>query len=84
MALAAIVCVGIVGFATTAVDRIALYLTPLQVVVYSRLPYLMRRKFSQQSVVVALITGYGVVLYIWLNFASHAKYWLPYRNLIFE
>jgi hypothetical protein len=84
MALAAIACVGLVSFATTAVDRIALYLTPLQVAVYSRLPYLMRRKFSQQSVVVALITGYGVVLYVWLNYATHAKYWLPYRNLIFE
>lgn len=84
MAIAAIACAGLVNFATTAVDRIALYLTPLQIVVYSRLPYLMRHKVNQQTMTTLLVLGYSAVLYIWLNYATHAKYWLPYRNIIFE
>jgi hypothetical protein len=31
-----------------------------------------------------IVFGYGVVLFVWLHFAAHAKYWLPYRNILFE
>jgi len=84
MALGAIVSVFLVGFASTAVDRIALYLTPLQVVVFARLPFLLRRKLRQPTVVLGLILGYAMVLHVWLNYAAHAVFWLPYRNILFE
>ena len=83
MALAALACVPLVVLATTAVDRIALYLTPLQVVVFSRLPYLARRQVEPDTMVQAILLAYGAVLFVWLNFAVHARYWLPYRNVLF-
>ncbi|MCI5149071.1 MAG: EpsG family protein [Candidatus Electrothrix sp. MAN1_4] len=84
MAFGAIACVAVVGFATTAVDRLALYLTPLQVVVFSRLPFLARKQLHPDTLVKWILLGYGVVLFVWLHFATHAQYWLPYRNILFE
>ncbi len=84
MALGAIASVFLVGFASTAVDRIALYLTPLQVVVFSRLPFLARKKIRQDIMALGLVLGYALVLYVWLNHATHAVFWLPYRNILFE
>jgi hypothetical protein len=83
MALAAIACVPLVGLATTAVDRIALYLTPLQVVVFARLPYLARRQVDPETMVQGILLAYGAVLFVWLNYAVHARYWVPYRNVLF-
>ena len=84
MSLAAIACVVLVNFASTAVDRMALYLTPLQVVVFSRLPYLVRKRYHPDTVVTWILLGYGAVLFVWLNFGTHARFWLPYRNILFE
>ena len=84
MAYGAIACVFFVGFATTAVDRLALYLTPLQVVVFSRLPFLARKENAPDMTVWLILLGYGAVLFVWLNSAAHARYWLPYRNILFE
>ena len=83
MALAAIGCVFLVGFATTAIDRIALYLTPLQVVVFARLPHLARRHLHPDSTVAGIVLGYGAVLFVWLNYATHSRYWIPYQNILF-
>ena len=84
MAYGAIACVFVVGFASTAVDRLALYLTPLQVVVFSRLPFLARKEYDPNTMTTWIVLGYGAVLFVWLNFATHAGYWLPYRNILFE
>jgi hypothetical protein len=61
---------------TTVVDRLSLYLIPLQLAVLPRLAYLFKGYYLGRS----LIILYSVlVLFVWLNFAVHAKYWLPYR-----
>lgn len=61
---------------STAVDRIALYLLPLQFVVLARIPgTLVRQGFG--NFLVALYSG--AVLFVWLNYAAHSQYWLPYR-----
>lgn len=60
---------------STVVDRLALYLIPLQVAVLPRLRYL----FAGQMGTVLVIGYSGLVLFTWLNFAAHAQYWLPYR-----
>lgn len=62
---------------STAVDRIALYLLPLQFIVLARIPgTLVSRNFG--NLLVAAYTA--AVLYIWLNYAANAKSWLPYRT----
>ncbi len=84
IAVLSIVCLGLVGFASTAVDRVALYFAPLQVVVFSRLPVLIHDTMFRTWAVVIIISYYAVVLWIWLNYAIHAHYWLPYQNVLFQ
>ena len=76
----ALVCVPLVSMASTAVDRVALYLIPLQLFVFSRLPVLAGRNMHMRTFLVMLvIVYYGLVQFTWLNFAVHAKYWVPYQ-----
>lgn len=66
--------------ATTAVDRIGLYLLPLQLVVFSQVPSIFgSRRRSNQGLILAVLLYYAVVQFVWLNFANHAQYWLPYK-----
>lgn len=61
---------------STVVDRLALYIIPLQMAVLSRLP----RAFDSKSVLrFAVMAFSGLVLFVWLTFATHAQYWLPYQ-----
>ena len=75
-----------IGLATvassTAVDRLALYLIPLQIFVGSRLPdaRLFGMNATQWNQILILFSL--AVLVVWLQFASHAYLWLPYRNLL--
>ncbi len=73
-----------VGFfatsATTALDRIALYMIPLQLVVFSHLPDAFGRHGERnQHIVLMILAYYAAVLFVWLNFALHAKSWIPYQ-----
>lgn len=61
---------------STAVDRLALYLIPLQLAVIPRVTYLVRGQLFGRVLVVAYC---GTVLFVWLNFAAHARYWVPYH-----
>ena len=66
--------------ASTVVDRLALYMIPLQLVVLSRLPMALQRKgVSVRVLTIAVLAYSAVVQFTWLNFAGHASYWLPYR-----
>jgi EpsG family len=77
LSVLAIATVPLVGFASTAVDRIALYFMPMQLYVYSRL----NLQFRQLTFVVALgvVIVYGVVLWIWLNYGNYTYAWVPYK-----
>ncbi|OQM77583.1 EpsG family protein [Manganibacter manganicus] len=82
MAWAALGMVGLLAISSssTVVDRLGLYLIPLQIFVLARLP----DAFPSAGKGINVIT-LGVVLYsaaiqfVWLNFASHAVDWLPYQ-----
>jgi hypothetical protein len=65
---------------STAVDRVALYLIPLQLVVWSRLPDALGRPGFKNAPWVYMVMGYSaLVLFVWLNFATHARLWIPYQ-----
>lgn len=83
IALGAVASAFLVSFASTAVDRIALYFTPIQVVVYARLPYLLSKKFNPMIITLGILLFYMAVLFVWLNFAIHSRSWVPYNNLWF-
>jgi hypothetical protein len=80
LATMALILLGVlfVSPSSTAVDRVALYLLPLQLFVFSHLPNLLRGG-SRLAVVAAVLLYYSVVQFVWLNYASHAIVWLPYR-----
>ncbi len=84
IAIGSIVAMALVGVASTAVDRIALYFIPIQLAVYGRLPYLARNQISPAVMKIMIVLGYTAVLFVWLNFASHAYLWIPYQNFLFE
>jgi hypothetical protein len=67
---------------STAVDRLALYLIPLQVFVGSRIPDTRIFGIAPASWNQLLIAFSFAVLIVWLLFAGHSQYWLPYRNLL--
>jgi hypothetical protein len=109
----AILSVGMMGLyavtpASTALDRVALYMLPLQLAVFSRLPDAFGAKVkyrqistgadasslrgeilrvspeSARELTLAVLLYYGAVLFIWLNFAVNAGYWVPYRSYVLE
>lgn len=63
---------------STAVDRMALYWIPLQLFVLSRLPEAMS-KTRKLGVVVAIVAYSAAAQFTWLQYATNAIYWLPYK-----
>ena len=60
---------------STAVDRLALYVMPLQIAVLSRAPIVFGARLGT-----ILVLSYSLaVQFVWLNFATHAKFWIPYQ-----
>lgn len=82
IAIGSILAVALVDFATTAVDRIGLYLIPIQLVVFARLPFLARNKISPQEMKIMIVLGYMAVLFVWLNFGRLSYAWIPYQNIL--
>ncbi len=81
--LAVAAAIGLVTVASsTAVDRLALYLIPLQIFVGNRLPETRLFGLSPTSWSEYLILFSLAVLLVWLMFAKHASRWLPYSNLL--
>jgi hypothetical protein len=65
---------------SAAVDRLALYLIPLQLVVFSYLPHIFAARGKASSAMLLCVVAYSATIqFIWLNFATHSEYWLPYR-----
>jgi hypothetical protein len=71
------------GQSSTAVDRLALYLIPLQLYVFARLPDVMGGRGNLRNWVILVVLYYAVVLFVWLEYAAHSLYWLPYRSWLF-
>jgi len=68
---------------STAVDRISLYLIPLQIFVLSRVP----RVFSKTAnasvgLKFAIIMYSAAVQFTWLNYAENSSAWVPYNSYL--
>ena len=79
MCIFAIACVPLVFLSSTATDRVALYLIPVQMYVFSRLHLATADRYLRACIVVAIILYYALVQLVWLLFATHAHLWLPYQ-----
>lgn len=66
--------------ASTALDRVGIYLIPIQLFVFGNLSSALSKDFNGQRLIdLLVILFYGAILFVWLNYATHAEYWLPYR-----
>ena len=71
------------GNFSTAVDRFALFLIPLQIAILPRLPYIFGNKKALNAQLMLLVTGYSAaVQLVWLVYATHAPYWVPYHWVV--
>ena len=81
LALIALAFVGLlyVSPSSTAVDRMALYIIPIQLLVLGRLPLGLARTRADYKLLAAGIVVYSAaVMFVWLNFAVDASSWVPY------
>ncbi len=75
----ALVCLPLVGLASTAVDRVALYFIPLQLFVFARIPTLASTINVRTILVLGIVAYYAAVQFVWLNYATFAYGWVPYQ-----
>ena len=66
---------------STVVDRLALYLIPLELLVLARIPDVAVSDGVGKALVIGLAFA---VLYVWLMHGSFSGAWIPYRNYLFE
>lgn len=70
----------IIPNSTTAIDRILLYLVPLQIMVLSHLPSVFGRPRNRNPFWVYSIIGYnGMILFGYLLYGVHRDNWIPYQ-----
>jgi hypothetical protein len=77
-----IVLLPIVVFYSTLIDRIAIYFIPLQLVVLSRIPVLIKSNLNRLIFILSIVVIYALSLFVWLNFGNYSTEWLPYRNML--
>lgn len=83
-AVAAIVCLPISFTSFTAIDRLMLYLLPLQPYVYARIPLLLHTQMSKGIYVSMQVIVHLALLFVWLNYSNNSIAWIPYDNLILQ
>ena len=72
-----------IASASSGIDRISLYIIPLQVVVYSQLPYVLSKTSKALPSVLIGVVGYSfTVQFVWLHYAAYSFFWLPYRTVL--
>jgi hypothetical protein len=65
---------------STAVDRLALYLIPLQMFVWGRLPSAFPDRGRLNIQISIVIIAYSAAIqFVWLNYAANSFAWLPYK-----
>lgn len=68
--------------ASAGVDRLSLFLIPLQLVALSRLPTAWGRTPATSATLTFGVIAYSfAVQFVWLNYATNANAWLPYDNV---
>ena len=69
-------------FSSTAVDRLALNLLPIQLVVASYMPDTGILKIDKFTWKIFIILMAFPVMSVWLIYAIHSYCWIPYKNLL--
>ena len=82
LSLLSVVALGVLS-ASSGVDRLSLFLIPLQVVTFSRLPYALSGTTKPLPSILIGVLGYSfTVQFVWLTYATNAGSWLPYKSYL--
>ena len=69
-----------VSTSSTWIDRLGLFLSPIQLVVFGYMGTVFAEHPREQRLATFLaLLFYGAVLFVWLNYAVNASAWIPYR-----
>lgn len=83
--IASLISVPLVLVASTAVDRLGLFLLPFQIAVVSRLPDVFEKSSYRTPIILGVLGAYTLQFYTWLNYSPMARQcWLPYRNYLWD
>lgn len=63
-------------------DRINYYFSAIQIIVFSRIPFLFSNKMTRVLIILSISLFYILILFVWLNYAEYAHAWLPYQNIL--
>ena len=74
-----IIAVPALTMSTTLIDRLGLYLMPIQLALWPRLIAVQRTNLLRSIWAVTIIFYFAVVLFVFFNYANHAHFWLPYQ-----
>ncbi len=84
LSLLSLGCIPLLEVTSTATDRIALYLIPIQLFVYSRMGTGVFSENSRSLANLIIVVGYALVLFVLLNYATIvSQAWVPYQNAAF-
>ena len=73
----------LMSISPTAIDRIGLFFTPLQLFVYSNLNLIFKKKLILRISYLVVFTLYIYIYYIWLNHSLYRGSWIPYNFILF-
>lgn len=68
--------------ATTAFDRVSIYFMVIQIYVWSRIPMIFKNRDASAVITIGIILIYGLVFWVWLNYANHSYNWVPYTSIL--
>lgn len=64
---------------STAVDRLALYFMPIQLMAFAYLPFAVRQWGLRRVATLLLVVGYALIMFVWFNYSPYSLSWLPYK-----
>jgi len=81
---AGIAALSFVGYlfisSTAALDRMALYVIPLQIFIFSRIPTAFANNGRSSGLLVVAVIAYSALIeFVWLNYSNNAVNWIPYE-----
>jgi hypothetical protein len=73
MAVLSLSCLPMLIFTSTAADRLALYMLPLQIFVFARLPLLVGPHIYRAAVAFGVVLGYGLFQLVWEVYGNYTR-----------
>ena len=83
LSFSSIILVLFSGVTSTVVDRLMVYLIPLQLYVWPSLITSRTALINQALLGTTIVLFYGSLLFAWLAYSTHGHCWLPYNNILF-